>query len=1145
MKRQIKKTAGARPALRPPARRPANWRRRAFLKPAAGAGMALGLPPFLAACGSGEPSGAPGNGVPVGSHRPRTLFFNLAHEDVAATDHYLHVAGQKIRLAKTHEKPEVLALARRSNAFLRSIPDRHITHHLENVALPADTVLLAYISSNEDPVSGTWSMSMLHFIVPETAHAQAFAHAAAYPGKGLRLSAKRHAYGLAAAATPQDLRDEAMLVDSSDHALALVGLHPDLLSLDPASAAYLHATHIAPDANTQFLASVLPTLGAATVQQSPGLPNGGGWATLLPLTDTRRNPPSPMKMSDGRLNLYYPDWSAQVDSLVGAAIGSIHVQVKNDESLGADVTGVSSAQPLPAQQARGKVWARHDGLASVERKALATQEAMPAWSFTSGNPETGLAVRQPKVALAESGRVEVTIDNVANWFFRWLGVWVQFLDQEGKVLAASGLPVDTLESHPGRHPMGLDKQDTLFVGVLPQATAVMGIPVAPGQSAAVIAIPTQAAAMRLYYAGLGGIPAPGDNPAGLTGVGTGMTIAVNYGLVSLFMAAGAQTLPELLRFVIELVGEGFAEALVDIIGDSVLGGESLPFLPIAMNFLKVLLQGGLIAPVLVKLATYLGVQIGLAEAIDSLPVAGQVARAVAVVTGLAELATTTLDVAISPPVYTFDLVLTHDLSVTIRPDPNAAGFPQPPAGYVLYYKVSYLFDNGTAHVQSAVDVPDPAVATIPIIFTGIPRGGQVNIAIGFYMRNSATPAGQNEWCAAHGATGLFDNTLDRAPDLVVSNVKVPIQAATRYIHTSKSGLDGSGRHVWINDPNGAAAPRYVPPPGGQQPGLGALRSITVRQATSNPPRPGYLGYAWRAYSNGVLDCRANAAGQLDLLANLNTDRGNRGANAQNGYASTPCGLQAGSAVSYSLLSDDANNYYLDSDTLLIRPVRLADAPVFSSPVSGQAVGRLNLDSTRLLLHPAGHAVSVSNSAHKLETLKLPGAPTTDEDAARRFRARPHSGPGTRPGMMLAPAAAAIAPDGAILVLEDSGGNNRIQAFDLGGNPVPFFKQQKSPYFLSLDATRGATYLDLAVEFSGYLYVLSRDGGQHRLDIYHPDQAGTDPVCTTAGINAARLTVDLWRNVYTLNYEVLQLPGGAMPALTEPSVSLWVPPPPLA
>ena len=91
---------------------------------------------------------------------------------------------------------------------------------------------------------------------------------------------------------------------------------------------------------------------------------------------------------------------------------------------------------------------------------------------------------------------------------------------------------------------------------------------------------------------------------------------------------------------------------------------------------------------------------------------------------------------------------------------------------------------------------------------------------------------------------------------------------------------------------------------------------------------------------------------------------------------------------------------------------------------------------------------------------------------------------------------------------------------------------------------GREYLDIAVEFSGYIYVLSTDASHaHRLDIYHPTQTGALPICTTRNLNAARHAVDFWRNVYSLNYEVLTLPGGGIPGFTEPSVSLWVPPPP--
>jgi hypothetical protein len=140
---------------------------------------------------------------------------------------------------------------------------------------------------------------------------------------------------------------------------------------------------------------------------------------------------------------------------------------------------------------------------------------------------------------------------------------------------------------------------------------------------------------------------------------------------------------------------------------------------------------------------------------------------------------------------------------------------------------------------------------------------------------------------------------------------------------------------------------------------------------------------------------------------------------------------------------------------------------------------------------------------------------------------------------MSPSAAAISPKGVILVLES--GNNRIQAFDLGGNPIQYFKNQTTSYFLPLDATDGATYLDTAVEFSGFLYVLSQGADSvFRLDIYHPAQSETQPISTSLNVNGGKLCVDFWRTVYTLNYQVLQLPDKTLPALIEPSVSAWLP-----
>jgi hypothetical protein len=269
---------------------------------------------------------------------------------------------------------------------------------------------------------------------------------------------------------------------------------------------------------------------------------------------------------------------------------------------------------------------------------------------------------------------------------------------------------------------------------------------------------------------------------------------------------------------------------------------------------------------------------------------------------------------------------------------------------------------------------------------------------------------------------------------------------------------------------------------------------------------------------------------------------------QSGYMISQCGIPSGATLTYSLFSNTAgppapasSNFYLDTTSNVVRRIRLdLTPPDYDPPMNGEAWGALNLESTDLLLHPSGRLVSINRALHKMEILNLPSAPLADADAQVKLLAQVHAGAGTRPGLMMGPAAAAVSPDGVILVLEND--NSRIQAFDAGGNPVQFFKQQPVPYFLNLTATAGGDtqYLDIAIEYTGYIYILSFDGQVYRLDIYGPGQSGTQPISTTTSINAGKLTIDFWRNVYTLNYEVLRLPDGTIPGVTEPSVSLWTP-----
>ena len=137
-----------------------------------------------------------------------------------------------------------------------------------------------------------------------------------------------------------------------------------------------------------------------------------------------------------------------------------------------------------------------------------------------------------------------------------------------------------------------------------------------------------------------------------------------------------------------------------------------------------------------------------------------------------------------------------------------------------------------------------------------------------------------------------------------------------------------------------------------------------------------------------------------------------------------------------------------------------------------AWGVLNLPPTDILLHPAGAIVTINSANHRMEMLKLPTAPMADADAAVNLLATLHGGQGTRPGLFDAPTVTAITAEGTVLIIES--GNNRIHAVDIAGNPVRVFSKQPVGYFFNFSQTGGAgtQYLDVAVEFSGFIYVLS-------------------------------------------------------------------------
>ena len=361
---------------------------------------------------------------------------------------------------------------------------------------------------------------------------------------------------------------------------------------------------------------------------------------------------------------------------------------------------------------------------------------------------------------------------------------------------------------------------------------------------------------------------------------------------------------------------------------------------------------------------------------------------------------------------------------------------------------------------------------------------------------------------------------------------MPLTSSTVYSHEEVIELDSSGNHIW----NSTTTPP-VQEAAGCTPSSGQLCELTGITVNTTA---GAVAQSFESANDAVVDCTSGGGGQTHQFTNVSVT-----ADPESGFFFSGCGFDAPPRLAYDAVNNPDNNFYLDTSTTgtdflggVIRQIRLdgSSDPGFDDPSSNKAWGKLQLASDAFLLHPAGNIVSVNSTHSKIEVVSLPDQAVSDDLAPV---SQTHGGRGLREGLMNGPVLAALAPDGTILILESN--NARIQAFDTNGNPAQKFGTAKANYFFPLKVQPVTEYLDFAVEFEGYMYVLFLDLSSgspvYTLDIYDP--LGNF-LASTPDFEATRMTVNYWRDLYTQNFQVLKLPGGSLPARTEPSVSHWIP-----
>ncbi len=1070
--------------------------RRDFLQQLGAAGLAVGAGPLLVSCGGGD-----GDSASMGPAREnRTYYFNLSNARPGAS--YVVEAG----LA---QHPLVPATARHLEAAQRENPTvtaGAFTHVAENISLPGNSPQLCFVKGLDLAHPGEWHMHSLFMHLPASGPVAANCMACNPAGAVLRSKVITGALPPQAATSGSNVCNNwPAYVDYFNSAAAMIMSHPEILTFDHPTATYIQNNIVCNDLNTQTLAVALYQQGVATTT--------GGWATLVPVIDPDTN--APLIDDTTGLVVYHTIYSARTMAALGAAVRSILPVIKDDPNLGANITDLP--KDTLNDSVTGKVWVIRNGMSSVTGTAvppLSVSAMRPLAASLSGTlsfaardiePSKGCSINY----VSNNGRT-ITF-TVENWYLRYLGLYARFLDGNGQPIALSDLDDTTMAQF--KNPK-LNGSTDAFMGLVNQETVVLAVPVKTATQTFTLTLPDAAASVVLLAGGLGhGTKKYPDTIL----PGLVMTVVLDIALPSLFLimgaAIGVAQLTEALSTaggLLGLVAEFFITAMTDagLVGSFGDPSTFMNLIPQMGVMLLTMMRAGASSEI-AQFATWVRNALNMGESTSKIPLVGTCLLVVASVLTGAQIAETSVEVGKSAWTLAREIVATHAMTVTVNCDPtDVDGFPQTATSYQL----TAVCDGASPVNSGWLPLATPNVKSLTYTFPTLPAGGKVTITAHF--------ASSTGWLAGAGTTGPVDNSIDTAT-ITITEVLVPLTSSTLYSHKQKTVLDANGNHVWEATTVKPPAPALAC--GNSDGNLCELVGITLSEHF------GSIGYGWRASSNSVTEFLTGGTGQLYQFANIGMTP-----DPQKSFMFSGSGFPQPARLAYDRGATASNHaFYVDTSggTNIVRRITMVDVdvpPTFDPPGSNKAVGRFTYKPDAFLIHSTGKLISINAAASQMEVLDPPNETPVDDASANL--AIPASGFGTRPGLLNGPVCATIS-NGYVLIVEQ--GNNRIQALDTGGNPCNIFVNNTSP-FIPLKPRNNVTYVDVAAEKMGYLYVLVDDGdlGVFAMDIYDPDG---NFVATTNDVRASRVAIDLFRNTYLLNFEKL-----ASATRVEPSVSQWIP-----
>lgn len=1067
--------------------------RREFLAGATLTGAALSLPPWVSGCGSddgGKRASATATPSPTPTQTPvprprelRTFDFDFSFADLSDL-HLLAYNSASNRVPLVAHTAESRALARQREPLLNDVPDARLTHYVADVDLPSDalqSLLVAGVNADgEDAVAAFF----IH--VPK----------AAAPPAAPRTVTEPELENLVVGVPG--------FVSVWDTAVALVFHAPEIMNLNVTQgAAILNMIANLPcSPSDSSCAPFICPLAVGVAEKWPAT-TSGGWATLVQIVAPDGKPVT----DDTGAPVYRYDIDPDIAQTVSTVAQNIRTAVFGDS------------------QFEGTNWHPTQGITAIDTQAPTPGSAAgsaagaAAFSVTAAYPPGTHAhgVKFVNAAVIDAANRTVELQ-FRNDYLRYLSTYVQFANEAGD------LPVE--------NPTSEDTKRAKFLAWINSNYTILGIPRTGDHvplSTVQFNVPADASIANVYFGSLG----VGGDPYCPEAVdGTILTLIFNLGIPTIMLAAGTVVTGTLLAKLSEQFGAGILQVLkaalpliiaqtgVDLSNGIFASANSHSakeaLIELGNAALSAFLAGG--GGEVIGLFTELGLYVagGIATSLTG-PV-GLVFRLIAVAADLATLMESAFEVLCNPALFVNTLTLTMTTKVTISHDPDDFEFPSKASNYEVI--LTYDSDSKVTHKQTGT-IDKGRSAALEVTFNDVPSGGMVTVDV-YLTTEDGYIVGRSTDNGTPGPYGPVPGTQAEIA-LTIKELLIPLTQDTKYMHDVKLEYQND-QYVWAA--TSAPSATITSLEQGQNDALNGLTGITLSQRT------GMAGYGYYAGGQGVPFCGETITGIMYMMQNIFLGEG-----ADSGLKQLPCGSQQTFGIVYDKLGapNGTRNFFLEPNELgyLLKSVTLAGTTPFDLdyPLTWGVFSRA-LESMAVV--PTGFVVGVDRQKHKMQILELPSVPSNPATAPQ---AVPFSvskmGFGTRPGLLNTPVAVTVI-DAAILILED--GNQRIQAVDVSGNPVLRF-QNGTTNIVELEQGAGIVYLDIGVEGLGYMYVLSfvNDGvaaADYRLDIYDPQG---NFLSRTTGVAAARMAVDTFRNVYTLNYETI---AGA--PRVEPSLSQWNP-----